>query len=263
MKAKRCRWSVISLSAATWVIAGAAVAQTLPPVVLAGSDNIVPLIDQYRTMIGGDNLGNKPAGKTGRREINWDGVPDDKAAPEFLPADFFRGRGVILKTPGEGVQVSARGGHPAGLLPRFGHINPSYVQTFQHFSAERMFSPIDSNIVDVTFVISGTNKPGLVRGFGAVYVDVDQPHTAFEFFDKDDKSLGRYPVPQADGGFSFLGVLFYEPIVARVRIVYGSAALGPDDGPQYDVAVMDDFIYDEPQPYAPPKAPPKKKKKRY
>jgi hypothetical protein len=240
--------------------ATAAEEQEERPIVLAGSDNIIPFLDQYRSLIG-DNLGNKPAQKRGRREINWDGVPDDSAAPEFLPPDFFRGRGVILKTPGKGVQVSARADNPKGLLPRFGHINPSYVKTFQTFSAERLFSPIDSNIVDVTFVVAGTNTPGLVRGFGAVYVDVDRAETAFEFFDREDKSLGKYPVPQTDGGFSFLGVLFNRPIVARVRIEYGTSALGPDDGPQYDVAVMDDFIYDEPQPYQAPKAPAKKKKK--
>jgi hypothetical protein len=33
-----------------------------------------------------------------------------------------------------------------------------------------------------------------------------------------------------------------------VRIVYGNTELGPDDDEQYDVAVMDDFIFGEPQP---------------
>jgi hypothetical protein len=122
------------------------------------------------------------------------------------------------------------------------------VQTFQPFSAERMFSPVGSNIVDLTFVDSGTTKPATVKGFGAVYIDVDQAHTAFEFFDVNDKSLGQFPVPPMNDGFSFLGVMFDRAIVARVRITYGTTGLGPDDGPQADVAVMDDFIYDEPQP---------------
>ena len=166
-----------------------------------------PAHEQYRNLVG-DNLGNKPAQKEGRREINWDGVPDDKAAPAFLPADFFKSRGVILKTPGQGVQVSARAGNFQAVPPRFGNINPTYAQTFQHFSAERVFSPIGSNIVDVTFVVPGTDRAAVVRGFGAVYVDVDKDHTAFEFFDAANKSLGRFTVPPNDGGFSFLGVLF-------------------------------------------------------
>ena len=55
---------------------------------------------------------------------------------------------------------------------------------------------------------------------------------------------------------SFLGVVFDEPVVAPVRIVYGNRALGPDEGPGVDVAVMDDFIYGEPvAPEVPPIAP--------
>jgi hypothetical protein len=34
----------------------------------------------------------------------------------------------------------------------------------------------------------------------------------------------------------------------QVRITYGTAALGPDDGTAADVAVMDDFVDSEPVP---------------
>ena len=37
-----------------------------------------------------------------------------------------------------------------------------------------------------------------------------------------------------------------DPVVARVRILYGNSALGPNDGGGVDVAVMDDFIFGEP-----------------
>jgi hypothetical protein len=43
-------------------------------------------------------------------------------------------------------------------------------------------------------------------------------------------------------------VVFRSPVVARVRIEYGSGKLGPDESADYDVAVMDDFIYGEPRP---------------
>jgi hypothetical protein len=42
-------------------------------------------------------------------------------------------------------------------------------------------------------------------------------------------------------------VAFDDPVVARVRIEYGNGELGPDESANYDVAVMDDFIYGEPQ----------------
>jgi hypothetical protein len=229
---------------------GLAAAASPDPTVVAGAGNIIPLMTQFRDLLG-ENNGNKPGQGKGRREINWDGVPDSKAAPAFLPPDIFRVRGAILMTPGDGVQASARPGNPAGVLPRFGNINPSYVDVFNHFSAERLFSPVGSNTVNVTFVQPGTDRPAVVRGFGAVYVDVDKDHTAFEFFDRNDKSLGRFAVPANDGGFSFLGVVFDKPIVARVRIDYGTDQIGPDDGPDNDVAVMDDFIFGEPLAYRP------------
>jgi len=130
---------------------------------------------------------------------------------------------------------------------RFGNINPSYPALFQTFSPERLFSPVGSNVVDLTFAVPGTQSPAEVRGFGAVYTNVETDHTAFEYFDNDGNSLGRFNVPVAAGGLSFLGVAFDQPVVARVSIVYGSVALWPDDGPDTNVAVMDDFIYGEPQ----------------
>jgi hypothetical protein len=111
-----------------------------------------------------------------------------------------------------------------------------------------LFSPVGSNTVDLTFFVPGSDTPALVRGFGAVYTDVDQDHTAFEYFAKDGSSLGKFAVPLADKGLSFLGVAFEKPIVARVRIEYGTVALGPDDSKENDAAVMDDFIYGEPVP---------------
>jgi hypothetical protein len=227
------------------------------PVVISGAGDITAVVERYRTLLGPDNGGEPGSKPTGRREINWDKVPDEFAAPDFLPADFFnaskapRARGAHLSTPGRGVQVSARRDNPTGTPVRFGHINPTYPNIFKTFSEERLFSPIGSNVVDLTFYVPGTNTPALTRGFGAVYTDVDQEHTAFEYFDKDGNSLGRFTVPIADKGLSFLGAIFERPVVARVRIEYGTAALGPDDSATNDVAVMDDFIYGEPQAAAP------------
>lgn len=226
--------------------------QELIPTVVSGAGDISAVVDEYRNLLGPDN-GVEPGSKgpSGYREINWDGVPDDLAAPNFMPSDFFnapeapRARGAFFSTPGDGIQVSADSDNPTGTAPYFTNINPGY--TFKTFSEERLFSPLGSNVVDLTFFVPGTNTPAAVRGFGAVYTDVDTSHTAFEYFDKDGNSLGTFQTPTEDAGLSFLGVIFPDPVVFRVQIRYGTTALGPDDNVDSDVAVMDNFIYGEPQ----------------
>lgn len=225
----------------------------MPAAVIVGSGDIAPVVEQFRAALGGPDNGGVP-GTTlpGYREISWDAVPDEFAAPNFLPGDFFNGtvapfaRGAVLATPGEGVQVSADADNPAGAAVRFGNVNASYVDQFTTFSAERLFSPIGSNIVDLTFRVPGTDEPALVTGFGAVYTDVNRGKTSFRFYDSRDRLLGKFRVPRSVDGLSFLGVVFAAPVVARVRIQYGTSPLGPNDTRKKDVAVMDNFIYGEP-----------------
>jgi hypothetical protein len=226
-----------------------------PQVVTAAGD-ITASVEQYRAILGGVNNGGDPGtkGTDGYREINWDSLPDDLSAPNLYVSDFFnaseapRARGIVLNTPGEGLMVSADSDNPTGTLPRFGNINPQYADIFKTFSKERLFSPLGSNLVVMTFFVPGTNTPATIRGFGAVYTDVDTAHTAFEYFDVDGKSLGSFETPIADNGLSFLGVAFDDAVVYRVEVRYGTGALGPDDGAEgVDVAVMDNFIFGEPQ----------------
>lgn len=227
---------------------------TLTLKVISVSTNVQAAIDEYRALLGANNGGTAGSQPTGRREINWDGVPDSLAAPYNMPFDFFntntgtRARGAVFSTPGTGVQVSADNTNPTGTAPSFGNINPTYTKMFPPFSAERVFSPIGSNVVDLRFFVSGSNTKAVVNGFGAVYIDVDQvENTAFEYFDINDKSLGVYKTPALNEGHVFLGVLFKSAIVHRVRIEYGNSKLGPNESSTVDVAVMDDFIYGEPQ----------------
>lgn len=224
------------------------------PVVVGGAGDITHNLEEYRALLGDDNGGGPETYESGRREINWDAVPDEFSRPNGYPSDFFnaaeepRARGIVLETDGEGLGVSADSDNPDGAPVRFGDVNPSYSDTFTTFSEERLFSPIGSNVVDLHFFVPGTDTPAVTRGFGAVYTDVDTEDSAeFELFDADDQSLGRFSVPVSQDGLSFLGIAFDDPVVARVRIVYGDSALGPDDDEQHDVAVMDDFIFGEPQ----------------
>lgn len=227
---------------------------TVGTVVISGAGDIAANVNDYKQLLGGVDNGGEPGAKgSGFRTLTWDTVPDEQSAPNLYPPDFLnaptapQARGAVLSTPGTGLMVSADSDNPTGTPPRFGNINPQYTTIFTTFSPERMFSPVGSNIADLTFFVPGTNTPAVVRGFGAVYADVDTDHTAFEYFDANDQSLGKFSTPIADNGLSFLGVAFPTAVVHRVRITYGTVALGPDDSPENDVAVMDDFIYGEPQ----------------
>ena len=101
--------------------------------------------------------------------------------------------------------------------------------------------------MNLRFSVPGTERPAVVRGFGAVFTGVDpQENTVFRYFDARGRWLGTYRVPVSRKGLSFLGVVFPSAVVARVRIEYSSRPVGPTDTPTYDAAVMDDFIYGEP-----------------
>ena len=246
----------------TWPAVSAAV----PTVFSAGGDttpaSIAATRDAFRVALGGGTVAGANGSFGGlRREINWDGVPDLRSAPNNLPANFFNvnsPRGAVFATPGTGFQVSANSGVAA---VEFGNIDASYAQTFGVFSAQRLFTALGSNIVDVSFFLPGTTTPGLVAGFGSIFSDVDLADTTMiEYFAESGVSLGSYAAPAssvADAGLSFLGVLFDSPLVARVRITNGNAALGAGvlDGPGTDLVVMDDFLFAEAQPVPEPAVP--------
>ena len=223
------------------------------PVVYTGAGANAAAITAVRDLFRFDVGGGLSVGANGlfggiRREINWDGVPDAFAAPNSLPLNFFNAnspRGAVFSTPGSGVAVSAN----ASVAPiAFGNINPTYSQIFQTFSAQRLFAAIGSNVVDVNFFAAGTSNAGSTSAFASIFTDVDLlDTTAIEYFD-GAVSLGRFAVPVANNGLSFLGVRFNAgERVTRVRITSGNAALGPNDGGTVDVVAMDDFIFAEVQ----------------
>lgn len=213
--------------------------------------------DQFRTDIGGGTVAGANGSFGGvRREINWDGVPATFSAPNNLPGNFFNvnsPRGVILSTPGTGLQVSgattdAGAGQPAAQ--NFGNINPTYTAEFQQFSPQRLFTSLGSNITDITFVLAGTSTAATVTSFGAVFTDVDTAgSTKMQFFDVFGALITEQPVPAlaGTGTLSFIGVTIANRPIRQVRIISGNAPLGGNDNPPTtDVAVMDDFIYSEP-----------------
>ena len=83
--------------------------------------------------------------------------------------------------------------------PALTSINPGYASTFSAFSPQRIFTPVTSNITDVTFSVPGTMgaTAATVAGFGAVFSDVDLPNvTRLEFFDSSgDQILSLNALP--------------------------------------------------------------------
>jgi hypothetical protein len=251
------------LACAASLLFGLALASAEPVVVQAAGpdpESITPVVEVFREALGDLNANVPGAFPTGRREINWDGVPDAFAAPNLLPPDFFNvnsPRGVVFATPGSGFQVSANQDNPTGTPIAFGNLNPTYPAIFRTFSPQRLFTALDSPITEVHFFVPGSTTPATVSGFGAVFTDVDlRTSTQIEYFDADGKRLFRafvQPLPQQHHTLAFLGVRFEEgERIAKVRITSGNASLSPTtfdgklDRVVVDLVVMDDFIYGEP-----------------
>ena len=209
---------------------------------------IIATRDAFRVAVGGGTVAG-PNGSFGalRREINWDGVPDARADPNALPADFFNTtspRGVVFGTPGTGLFVSANAGLATPTL--FGFAND-----FQPFSAQRVFTAFNSNIVDISFFVPGTATAALTTAFGLIFVDVEVAGSArIDFFDENNALMyTRNALVAGNQGLSFVGAAVSGGAISRVRVTSGLntiTANGVLGNPNDDVVVMDDFLYAEP-----------------
>jgi hypothetical protein len=253
-----------SSSLAILVFIGAASAA---PVVRQGTGAntaaLQAIVDLFRADLGGNNNGVGGSFITGRREINWDGVPDAFAEPNNMPLDFFNvnsPRGVIFnaienETGAALNQFAVSSTTASGVPVRFGNLNASYPATFTTFSAQRLFTVRNTTIMEVNFVIPGTNLPATVSGFGVVFTDVDSAtggnRSEIRVYDKSGRQLSAASAGVLDNGLSFVGISFNAgERIARVVIESGNAPLSAsnNDGVSgVDVVAMDDFIYGEPR----------------
>ena len=221
------------------------------------------IVDTFRADLGGSNNGVGGSFINGRREINWDGVPDAFAEPNDFPLDFFNvnsPRGVIFNSiedeTGAALNKFAVSANLAsGTAVRFGNTNASYSSIFATFSAERLFTMRNSHMMEVTFVIPGTNIPATVSGFGVVMCDVDSAtsgdRSLIRVYGPDGRQLSAASAPVLNNGLSFVGISFNAgERIARVVIESGNAPLSAtntDGTGGVDVVAMDDFIYGEPR----------------
>src|SRR5262245_66654442 len=86
MKRLMCVLAVLVLSLP--MLAPAAAAAEVFEATGAIPDDIQATVDAFRAFLGTNN-GVGGSFPDGRREINWDAVPADFAAPNNLPANFF------------------------------------------------------------------------------------------------------------------------------------------------------------------------------
>ena len=249
-------------------------AQIARTAVGADAAAIQTTVDQFRADLGISNGVGPCNGTTclpgvGRREVNWDGVGDAASSPNVFPGDFFnqatggpagRIRGIEFSTTGT-FEVSADSdsdgdGTPGPVATLFGNHSPDNADDFAAFSAERIFGIVGSNELDVTFSLPGSpDVPALVKGFGAVFTDVELAGaTKLEFFDGNDQlihtenalAFATGPSGESLDSFSFVGVSFDDAVVSRVHITNGGFDLNLVQIGLNDSVAMDDFIFGEP-----------------
>jgi hypothetical protein len=209
-------------------------------------------VDRFRRELGDLNPNEARSFPSGRREINWDGV-GGALGNDNLPGDFFHKtspRGLIMATPGRRLKVSGDQSSPSFLMRDVTRDEWS-VAEFIPFSGDKLFAPIGSTITDIEFRIPGTDEPACVRGFGAVFVDIDRGgQSAMELFltDGTTRTIKAQLPPVKSKGLSFIGVRYQDACIANVRIHSGDHPVDTPDIPVPfpDGVALDDFIYGEP-----------------
>jgi hypothetical protein len=216
------------------------------------SADIIPMVNLFRTVLG-DVLNTTPNKTSGRREVNWDGVPPEFTNNNLFPLDFFnltdsaagpgRKRGLVYLNTGSPLRLDSS---------NFSEFSQTHADEFLPFSKKKTICSINSTVSEIVFKVPGTNMNASVKGFGIIFSDVDDAaSTSLEFFN-GNKSLGIYkPLESLVVGFSFLGVHFTDEKITRVKITAGNAVITAglkdiSDGGNKDLVVYDDFFYSEP-----------------
>ena len=218
-------------------------------VVVSATGDINPGLVEFRELLG-SQLNTTPGAVGGRREINWDGVPED-LLHQKLPTNFFNPTGPQANINNQrGLVYSAEGNFQVSKT-NFAEVNADAGSQFSSFSGNKIFANVSSKLWDVEFQVPGQSLTASVKGFGIVFTDVDKPNsTSLEFFN-EEKSLGRFFAPAKQGSnFSFLGVYFKTEKITRIQVSHeGQLDNGDIDisnNGTMDLVAMDNFLYNEP-----------------
>ena len=248
---RHCAWAAAATlfaSSAAWAV----------PVVTtfeaAGSTpaSITATRDAFRAAVGGGSVAGANGSFGGlRREINWDGVPAGRSDSQWVPGRLlqrqchFAVRARVQHPGNSGFLVSSSAADSHARVVRLSELD------FQAFSAQKLFTAVNSNITDVRFFLPGTSTAATTSAFGVVFVDVEVAGaTSLQFYDESDQLIYDHAaLVGGNQGLSFLGATVTGASISRVRITSGANTIvsnGVLGNPIDDVVVMDDFLYAEP-----------------
>lgn len=219
-------------------------------VVLSAAGNIETMLNAFRHLVG-PVLNTTPGVTGGRREINWDGIPNELMGQK-LPVDFFNpvGEQAIVSRQ-RGLGYTDEGSFMVSAN-KFAKINAEAATEFAAFSGDKVFANTEASLWGIEFEVAGQRQPASVQGFGAVFSDVDTDQSTFIEFFSGEESKGKFYVPAQKNGskFSFLGVCFKQTKITSVRIGHNGMLTGSSkdisQGGTHDLIVLDDLIYSEP-----------------
>lgn len=233
--------------------ANAALISTFEDAGLVAAD-IQDTVDNFRNALGPNN-GNAPVNgdPLGRRQINWDALPDALSDPTLFPGDFFNGdsapraRGIEFTPTGTTTGFLVSSTEASGVPVAFG-----FDQFLPRFSDERLFTSIGGSSFDINFFDpSDQTTQATVRGFGAVFSGLDFADTVqMQFLNLADELIGSInPLGTSEFDLNFAGAIFDSAEIATVRILGGNRFLesnGSFGGGSGDGFAFDDFIFGEP-----------------
>jgi hypothetical protein len=232
-------------------------------------------VTSFETAIGGvKNTAASPQ-NGGFRVITWDGVKvdgtDSAAGPNSttvitqghtvgIPLNRFQGSGVFF-----GAIYAVTNDGFADVNPNVGPSTSAPNGLFPAFSQPNVFAMFNDNGIDFTFIDPASPFTAPVsasaRGFGGVFLNVQQPGTTIKFFHGstliDTLNVPTNPTP---GAAVFAGELFNSPEVTNVLLTMGTGAIFKFDGTTItsgganstsnNLVAVDDWIFPEPVPLA-------------
>lgn len=200
----------------------------------AAPADIQSTVTAFRSALGNLNPNQPVSFASGRREINWDGVPDGVSDPVSFPGNFFNGSAAPRA---RGIEFTATGATTGFEVSS--SVNPVFGESgnFQTFSPAKLFRTVGGDEFDIRFFLPTDQTTGATTtGFGMVFTDADSDQPVLDFYDANNHlihSLTGSFTPSA--GLGFMGTTFDAATVARIHVRAGDR----------DGLVMDDFIFGE------------------
>jgi hypothetical protein len=221
-----------------------------PEATVTSVGDITSDVNAFKSSLG--NLNTTTGVTGGRREINWDAVPDSFALNN-MPVNFFNPTGANANiTLQRGFEYDVAGSFRVSKNG-FAELKTEAIADVQPFSGAKTFANTSTPEWPVGFKVAGQNTDAAVSAFGVVFIGVNLENTTYIEPFSGDVSLGKfYAKPyNAISRHSFAGVRFANSIITSVKIVHGNGIISSNEkdisnGGTKDLVVLDDIIYSEP-----------------